>query len=75
MEVSHGHVTRLLSDEGYGFIEGVDGTEYYFSVTNVHYPRFDQLTIGDAVEYIPEPVNDGWQAQHVVKEKHNNHIY
>lgn len=73
-DVMHGHVARIRSDEGYGFIDGVDGNEYYFSITNVHYPNFEQLTIGDAVEYIPETVSEGRQAQHVVKERHNNHV-
>lgn len=71
--VMHGYVSRIVSDEGYGFIEGMDGTEYYFSVTNVSHPSFKQLCIGDAVEYTPEPVNDGWQAHHIIRERHNNH--
>lgn len=70
--VMHGHVARILSEEGYGFIRGVDGNEYYFSITNVSYPHFNQLAIGDAVEYIAQPLNDGLQAHRVIKE-HNNH--
>lgn len=69
--VIHGHIARLFMKEGYGFIEGIDGNEYYYSMTNVHYPRFDQLIVGDAVEFIPEPLNEGWQAQHVIRERHN----
>lgn len=72
-DVSHGHVVRLVKNEGYGFIDGVDGNEYYFSLTNVAYPNFAQLMIGDAVEYIPTNMKDGRQAHHVVKERHNNH--
>lgn len=72
--VTHGHVKRIVVEEGYGFIEGIDGNEYYFSITNVHYPRFNQLSIGDAVEYIAASFSDGWQAHHVIKERHNNHI-
>lgn len=71
-DVMHGHIARILSQEGYGFITGMDGNEYYFSITNVHHPDFNQLLIGDAVEYIPESVNDGLQAHHVVRER-NNH--
>lgn len=70
--VMHGHVVRLIFEQGFGFIEGVDGNEYYFSMTNVAYPTFNQLSIGDAVEYIPEPLSDGRQAQHVVKERGNH---
>jgi len=65
----HGFVARILQDEGYGFIEGNDGKEYYFSITNVAYPNFQQLSIGDEVEYIPKPYNDGQQAHHVVRDR------
>jgi ribosomal subunit interface protein len=67
--VLHGHIVKLLPQEGYGFIAGIDGTEYYFSITNVTHPQFEHLHIGDPVEYIAEPLNEGWQAQHVVKER------
>lgn len=70
--VMHGYVTRIIAAEGYGFIEGVDGNEYYFSITNVSYPSFERLSIGDAVEYIAQQVNDGRQAHRVVKERHNH---
>lgn len=72
-DVLHGHVLRLVSAEGYGFIEGDDGNEYYFSVTNVSYPTFAQLLIGDAVEYTPESFSDGQQAHHVIRERRNHH--
>ncbi len=73
-DVMHGHVARIREDEGYGFIEGTDGNEYYFSLTNVRAPGVQPLMIGDAVEYIPQSVNDGWQACHVLRERnHVNH--
>lgn len=72
-DVMHGYIARLVPEEGFGFIEGIDGHEYYFSITNVSYPDFEQLAIGDAVEYIAVSYNDGRQAQHVIREKHNNH--
>lgn len=68
----HGHIVRLVPDEGYGFIEGIDGNEYYFSVTNVSYPKFNQLLIGDAVKFGVEMLNDGRQARHITKERHNH---
>lgn len=70
-DVAHGYVARMHED--YGFIEGNDGNEYYFSVTNVKYPGFQRLMIGDAVEFTPETVNEGWQACHVVLERENHH--
>lgn len=71
-DVLHGYVVRIIQDEGYGFIEGVDGNEYYFSVTNVSYPTFSKLSIGDAVEYIAAPSSDGQQAHHIIKERHHH---
>lgn len=73
-DVMHGHVARLREDEGYGFIEGRDGNEYYFSVTNVKHPGFERLMIGDAVEYIAEPIKDGWQACHIVRERNHQAV-
>ena len=70
-DVMHGHIARMREDEGYGFIEGTDGNEYYFSVTNVKSPRANRLMIGDAVEYIPQPVSEGWQACHVIRERNH----
>jgi ribosomal subunit interface protein len=67
--VMRGHIARIIHQEGYGFIEGIDGNEYYFSMTNVTHPSFEQLSIGDAVEYIPQTVNDGRQANRVTKQK------
>lgn len=66
-DVLHGRIMRMVPEEGYGFIEGVDGNEYYFSVTNVSYPTFKQLAIGDQVEYSAEQLNDGQQAHHVIR--------
>jgi ribosomal subunit interface protein len=73
--VMHGHIVRMMPQEGYGFIAGMDGNEYYFSMTNVSYPNFKQLAIGDAVEYFAETYSDGRHAQHIVKERHNNHAH
>lgn len=67
--IIQGHVIRLLVKEGYGFIKGVDGNEYYFSFTNVHYPRRGLLTLGDVVEFISAQQSEGLQAYHIIKQK------
>lgn len=71
VEVMHGHIARIREDEGYGFIEGADGNEYYFSITNVSHPKFESLCIGDAVEYVPETVSEGLQAHHITRERNH----
>jgi ribosomal subunit interface protein len=72
-DVMHGHVTKIISEEGYGFIQGIDGSEYYFSIANVAYPKFDKLARGDAVEYIADTASDGRQARRVSKARSNHH--
>lgn len=65
--ILHGRVDRKMSDAGYGFIQGEDGNEYYFSVTNVSSPSFLMLNVGDSVEFIPVPFDDGVQAHRITK--------
>lgn len=72
-DVLRGNVARLIAADGYGFISGSDGHEYYFSMTNMSHPRFEQLMIGDVVEYIAQPLNDGRQAHRVNRVRNNNH--
>jgi ribosomal subunit interface protein len=68
----YGFVVRLFPEEGYGFIKGQDGNEYYFSETNVASKTFNQLAIGDTVQFLTEPGNDGPQAHRVTLERHNH---
>ncbi len=67
-----GVVVRVFPQQDYGFIEGIDGHEYYFSLTNVNNLNFNQLLIGDLVEFISESMSDGRQAHHVLKLRHNH---
>lgn len=70
--VMHGTVKKKLSDEGYGFIQGSDGSEYYFTPTTVSYPDFSQLQQGDTVQFIGVPQSEGMQAHRVTRLKTNN---
>lgn len=67
----HGKVARLLTDEGYGFIETADGRELYFSRENVVHPTFDQLTPGSEVQFIEEMAAEGPQAKRISVGKHH----
>lgn len=62
-EIIHGKVVRLFED--FGFIEGTDGTEYYFNQSNVVHPTFKQLAIGNSVRFIEAVGDDGLQAHRV----------
>lgn len=73
--IQHGYVTKLMPEEGYGFIEDSNGNQYYFSMNNVSYPTFDKLMIGDAVEYMSEYLSEGQHAHHVVLERHHQQAF
>lgn len=59
-----GRVSKLWTDEGYGFIEA-DGTEIYFHRNSVRHHAFDRLTIGSAVRFVEEAGEKGPQASTV----------
>jgi len=59
-----GHVVRLFED-GHGFIEDDDGSQYYFDRANVVHPDFDKLEVGAAVEFLAETAAQGLQAKRV----------
>ena len=62
---SHGRIARLFAEEGYGFIEGDDGTEFYFHRFNVTHPDFADLAVGDEVVFLAETGGEGPQANRV----------
>ena len=67
-----GYVKRIYQEEGYGFIQSAEGQEHYFSLTNICYPSFEQVQIGDIVHFLSVPASDGFQAHRVTK---NNHMH
>lgn len=66
-EVIRGRIERIMPNDGFGFIEDYEGNEYYFSITNVSYPSFALLIVGDLVEFIAVPFSDGMQAHRITK--------
>lgn len=68
----HGRVVRLFADEGYGFIETNTGDEFYFNRDNVVSPAFDQLRVGEAVQFIEDMSGDAPQARRVSAGKHQS---
>ncbi|RXZ42019.1 HPF/RaiA family ribosome-associated protein [Crenobacter cavernae] len=67
-EPMHGTVARLLDD--FGFIEGDDGNDYYFSPENLVDQVFDKLTEGTPVQFLPEVAQEGRQAKRISTGKH-----
>lgn len=62
-EMVHGKIVRLFED--FGFIEGTNGTEYYFNEDNLVHPKFNKLKVGSSVRFIEAVGDDGLQAHRV----------
>lgn len=58
-------ITQIFSDEGYGFLETVDGREIYFHSNSVVNDKFDRLAIGTEVTYVESAGTEGPQASTV----------
>ncbi|MCE7913627.1 MAG: HPF/RaiA family ribosome-associated protein [Nitrosomonas sp. PRO4] len=71
MPVLHGKVVRLFNDEGYGFIETLDGQELYFHRENLAGHDFDRLAIGEEVQFLEDISSEGYQAKRVSTGKHH----
>lgn len=67
-----GFIVRLFPEEGYGFIQGQDDNEYYFSTTHIASTTFKQLAVGDGVQFLSEPGKDGLQAHRITVERHKH---
>jgi len=71
-QLNRGQIARLFPEEGYGFIDGVDGNEFYFSAVNVAFPHFERLFVGDEVQFLTHQANEGLQAQRVTRTKNHD---
>lgn len=61
----HGRVSRILPDDGYGFIETPDGREVYFHRNAVLNDAFERLEVGAEVWFAEEDGEKGPQASTV----------
>ncbi len=62
---TNGIVKKLFEEEGYGFIEGLQGQEIYFHKNSVLNNDFERITIGTGVRYTEEMGEKGPQASTV----------
>jgi len=67
----HGKIVRLFAEDQCGFIVTEDGHEVYFSSANVVHPPFEQLNVGDEVQFLEEMAAEGVQAHRVSVGKHH----
>ena len=61
----HGRVTRLVPEEGYGFIETAEGHKMYFHRLNLANGDFDKLEVGSTVHFLEGFASEGLQAKRV----------
>lgn len=61
-EIPLGKVSRIYSDQGYGFIETLDGREVYFHENSVTHGGFQELAIGVMVRFAETSGEEGPQA-------------
>jgi ribosomal subunit interface protein len=66
-----GYISKVFPKEQYGFIQGVDGNEYYFNTTNV--TNFDKLMVGERVQFLGAVNSEGMQAHHVTRENRTSY--
>ncbi len=60
-----GVIDRIFIENGYGFIRGLEGTEYYFHRNSVVHDDFERLKPGTGVRLVAEPGEKGLQASTV----------
>lgn len=61
----HGRVLKVFKDRGYGFLQGVDGSEIYFHEHSVLHGKWPQIEVGCFVRYCEEDGDKGPQASTV----------
>jgi len=64
-----GHITRLDTGKGHGFLETPDGREIYFHRNSVLNADFDRLEVGERVRFHEEAGEQGPQASTVHVER------
>ncbi len=71
--VPHARVSRLFTDEDYGFLSTPDGREVYFHRRAVLNGGFDDLQVGTEVTFVEENGDKGPQASTVRPVGRHNH--
>lgn len=65
---TNGVITRLFPEEGYGFIQALEGGyQIYFHRNSVAHGDFEDLKVGDAMELTEQQGEEGPQASTVRK--------
>jgi CspA family cold shock protein len=62
---SRGRIKKMVRDRGFGFIRGEDGKEVFFHRSGMAGSDYDNVSEGDAVEYVIQEGPRGARAEHV----------
>jgi ribosomal subunit interface protein len=62
----HGRVSKLFTEEGYGFLETPEGDEVYFHQNSVLHRAFRKMRVGTEVRFVEELGERGPQASTVI---------
>jgi len=60
-----GEIVRIFPQHGYGFIEDIDGDEYYFQYSNLTNGSKQKLDVGKRVQFQEIPGGETLQAGHI----------
>lgn len=71
---AHARVSKLVPDQGYGFLQTLDGREIYFHRNSVLHEGFDRLEIGTEVTFAEEAGKKGPQASTVKVVGRHHHL-
>jgi cold shock CspA family protein/ribosome-associated translation inhibitor RaiA len=70
----HARVSKLLPEQGYGFLATLDGREIYFHRHSVLNDEFDRLQIGSEVTFVEKKGKKGPQASTVRPVGRHHHL-
>ncbi len=63
METKTGTIITMQKEKGYGFIRpDNEGVNIFFHASMVLLPKYEELNIGERVEYLEKETTKGWQA-------------
>ena len=60
-----GTIKKVITEKGFGFINGPEGVEYFFHQSGVDRAVFETLQPGDGVQFTVEPSAKGPRATDV----------
>ena len=62
LNIKKGTIKAVIRDKGYGFITCEDGSEIFFHMSGLANIYFEDLQIGQSVEYVEEEGHKGTKA-------------